>query len=274
MKTVVVYHADCPDGFGAAWAAWRKLGDSAEYIPMHRGEEPPERIFGAKVFLLDYCFPADTLIKLKDAGTHLVLIDHHATDAANVELVHESRFDLNHSGAVLAWGYFHNAAPVPKLLQHIEDFDLWRFQLPGTKELDQALSIKPKEFQTWTRISEEMETDEGFDLIMREGAILCAKAEQAVQRLADSAEEVDFEGHRVLMVNSPNHVSELGHELTKRRAPFGIVWSRRGKMIVVSLRGDGTIDVSKMAQKYGGGGHPSSAAFRWEQDTLLNFKNK
>ena len=27
----VIYHADCTDGFGAAYAAWKQLGNRAEY---------------------------------------------------------------------------------------------------------------------------------------------------------------------------------------------------------------------------------------------------
>ena len=27
MKPLVIYHANCADGFGAAFAAWLKLGD-------------------------------------------------------------------------------------------------------------------------------------------------------------------------------------------------------------------------------------------------------
>ena len=34
MKPLVIYHANCTDGFGAAFAAWLKLGDEAEYLPM------------------------------------------------------------------------------------------------------------------------------------------------------------------------------------------------------------------------------------------------
>ena len=32
-KTFVTYHQDCPDGFGAAYAAWLKLGNNAAYVP-------------------------------------------------------------------------------------------------------------------------------------------------------------------------------------------------------------------------------------------------
>ena len=40
MKSLVIYHASCADGFGAAFAAWLKLGDDAEhprYIKTVRG---------------------------------------------------------------------------------------------------------------------------------------------------------------------------------------------------------------------------------------------
>ena len=38
---VIIYHTDCRDGFGAAWAAWKKFGDSATYIPGKTELAPP-----------------------------------------------------------------------------------------------------------------------------------------------------------------------------------------------------------------------------------------
>lgn len=32
MKPLVIYHANCTDGFGAAFAAWLKLGDEVLQI--------------------------------------------------------------------------------------------------------------------------------------------------------------------------------------------------------------------------------------------------
>ena len=34
--TVVLYHAECADGFGAAWALWRRF-PSADYRPVKHG---------------------------------------------------------------------------------------------------------------------------------------------------------------------------------------------------------------------------------------------
>ena len=33
-ENLVIYHGKCSDGFGAAYSAWKQLGDSADYVPM------------------------------------------------------------------------------------------------------------------------------------------------------------------------------------------------------------------------------------------------
>lgn len=70
MKPLVIYHANCTDGFGAAFAAWLKLGDEAEYIPMDYGEvETPEDFDmkvslaakGNTIYILDFSFPRSVM---------------------------------------------------------------------------------------------------------------------------------------------------------------------------------------------------------------------
>lgn len=41
-RTVVIYHGHCLDGFCAAWMAWRRYGDDAEYVPAHYGQQAPD----------------------------------------------------------------------------------------------------------------------------------------------------------------------------------------------------------------------------------------
>lgn len=53
MSTIVIYHADCPDGFGAAFAAWLVFGDSAQYVPARFGEPAPD-VRGKEVYILDF----------------------------------------------------------------------------------------------------------------------------------------------------------------------------------------------------------------------------
>ena len=77
------------------------------------------------------------------------------------------------------------------------------------------------------------------------------------------------------MVNSPFYVSEIGHSIVKHGMPVAIIWSRREGKVVVSLRSDGmAVDVAKLAERYGGGGHPAAAGFSVKVKDFLKFKKK
>ena len=60
---VVLYHANCNDGFGAAYSAWKLLGNRAEYIACSHGTPPPD-ITGKKVVCLDFSYDNATTKKL------------------------------------------------------------------------------------------------------------------------------------------------------------------------------------------------------------------
>src|SRR3990167_11323403 len=55
-EIAVLYHGGCPDGFGGAYAAWKKFGDTAEYIPVKYGNTPPEGLAGREVYIVDFCY--------------------------------------------------------------------------------------------------------------------------------------------------------------------------------------------------------------------------
>ena len=40
--TLVLYHDNCRDGFGAALAAWCRFGDTADYQSVQYGRPAPE----------------------------------------------------------------------------------------------------------------------------------------------------------------------------------------------------------------------------------------
>ena len=62
----VIYHADCTDGFGAAYAAWKQLGNRAEYHACKHGTKPPD-VKGKTVAILDFSFNNATTKKMIDA---------------------------------------------------------------------------------------------------------------------------------------------------------------------------------------------------------------
>lgn len=272
-RPLIIYHGDCPDGFGAAWAAWKKFGDAATYIAVQHRTLPPPEVDGRDVFTLDYCYPRPVLERdLLPKAKSLTVIDHHPSSVDAVAGLAGSVLDLNHSGAVLAWMYFHPGVAVPTLLQYVEDTDLWKFALPSSKEISSILNLKEFSFAEWSRLANEIEKPERFPVLVEQGALLLEKVQRMVDKMLKGAEQVTFEGYPALMINSPYYVSEVGAALVKKMPPIGIIWSRRGNRVVVSLRGDGSVDLNELARRYGGGGHHNAAAFSWDEEQFLHFR--
>lgn len=124
----VLYHANCYDGFGAAFAAWKKFGDQAEYIPVSYGQDAPFILESEGIFIIDFSYPINTLNNLSQIAP-VVVLDHHKTaeEALSPHVGKDNPkiiFDMNKSGALLAWEYFHPETPVPLLIKHISDRDL------------------------------------------------------------------------------------------------------------------------------------------------------
>src|SRR5688500_15717628 len=60
--TFVLYHANCPDGFGGAWSVWLARGDAATYCPVSHGEPPPDLPPDASVLMVDIAYPRDVAL--------------------------------------------------------------------------------------------------------------------------------------------------------------------------------------------------------------------
>lgn len=262
-RTIVIYHGNCPDGFGGAYAAWKKFGDSAEYRPMNYGTTP-EDLEGADVYFIDFCYDQARMNAVKAVAGNLTVLDHHE----GVEEVSSSMpnfvYDANRSGATIAWSYFHPETPVPYLLSIIEDDDLFRFKNPDTKAVLAYLSVKPFTFEFWDEVSRTLDDKEQSETLLNKIRIYREYFDLLVESSVDRAKLVSFEGYEVYAGQThPNKpmVSAFGNALARKKGPMGLVLQIRSEGIAVSLRGDGTLDLTTIAKKYGGNGHPSSSAF-------------
>ncbi|TSC80075.1 MAG: putative phosphohydrolase [Parcubacteria group bacterium Gr01-1014_29] len=274
-RITVLYHADCADGFGAAWAAWKKFGKKAVYIavpPSNR--ELPRSARGTDLYTLDYAIPLDAVDEIRKQVLSLTVIDHHVSNKASAEKADERLFQLENSGAVLAWKFFHGSKKAPRLLRHIEDSDLWKFHLKHTREITEALMLYDMNFKTWDKLIRDFENKKEKKYI-EEGKVLLRLRERRIGRLIGFGEKRTFEGYKALVVNSPFYVSEIGHSIVKHGTPVAIIWSYREGKIVVSLRSDGKeVNVAELAELYGGGGHPAAAGFTFKVKDFLKFKKK
>lgn len=262
MKNIaVLYHKNCLDGLGGAYAAWKKFGNTAEYIPVYHGGPVPE-LSGKEVYMIDFSYPGDLLPKLEAANKKLVVLDHHEGAKEDVEKVKEHIYDMDRSGTGIAWEYFHKGQPLPRLLAYIQDGDLWRHSLPNAREVSAYLGTMRLEFEVLDALVAKAETAESFEDIVHKGKAFSEYREYVCQNLAEQAVEVQFDEFTIFAVSAPRLFrSELGHILAKKKGPLAIVWYPNNGMWHFSMRGDGTVDLSEVAKRRGGNGHRNAASF-------------
>jgi oligoribonuclease NrnB/cAMP/cGMP phosphodiesterase (DHH superfamily) len=261
-KIAVVYHSSCPDGFAAAWAAWKKFGSRAEYHPVAHSDKPLA-LRGKEAYFLDLAYKPHAMRRVIKEAAKVVVIDHHVSSESSVKLAKEHVYDLKHSGAFLAWKYFHPGKPVPRLIRHIEDEDLWKFKLADTKAVNARLELLNFSFNEFDKAVRDFEKLALRRKFVQEGKLLGAYRTRLVHRLIEeNAALVNFLGYRILAINGAKpFTSEIGNVMCKMHPPLAIVWQERKNNVIVSLRSNGKVDVSKIAVRFGGGGHKAAAAF-------------
>lgn len=253
----VIYHANCYDGFGSAYAAWKKFGYSdVVYQAAKYGDPPPTPDYKTDVLICDFCFPREDLDRIAKNARSLIVLDHHKTSEALCVDFANAIFDMNKSGAVLTWEYLFQSTPLPELLSYIQDRDLWKFALPESKEVAAALQAYPMDFETWDSLRVEN--------LKIEGRAILKFKHQMVSNMCDNAWIQKIGGFEVPVTNATVFFSEVGEELCRRfpGAPFAAYFLDRsdGKR-QWGLRSRNGFDVSDVAKKLGGGGHKAAAGF-------------
>lgn len=248
---LVLYHAECLDGFGAAWAIWKKF-PSATFTPVKHGLPPPSGLTGKKIVIVDFSYPRLTLEKIAADAASLLVLDHHVTAEKALAGLPYTYFDQKKSGAVLAWEWAHQQ-PAPWLLLHVQDKDLWQWALPGSREINAALSSYPCDFCLWDSFRQEALEAEGRAILRYE--------HEMVGKLVAENVLVTFHGETVPAVQSAILNSQIGERLSPHY-PFVIIWHDRDGRRYYSLRSraDGP-DVEAIAKQHGGGGHTHAAGF-------------
>ncbi len=236
MKPLVLYHANCADGFGAAFAAWLKLGDDAEYRAVSYGEDlgldspngaNTNTVYwnGRVVYILDFSLPREQMDTLFSITKKVIWLDHHKTAMETYLEMHPSLkrtynteddtvhyesygiskiiLDNNKSGAMISWEYFHPDKEVPMLIKHIDDYDRWQFRIEGTKEFSKALwSYAPWSFADWNHWLKTSENSVfGCQAFYSEGAAILRAHNQNVQSVVKGSTQECWIGYSRTKIN-------------------------------------------------------------------------
>lgn len=277
MKPLVIYHGNCADGFSAAWCFWRKFGVDAEYVAGVYQQSPPD-VTGRDVYMVDFSYKRQVVEIMMKTARFVALIDHHKTAIEDLQPLfaeYETEYlayggerrvawycDLERSGATLAWDYLFPGEDRPLLLGHIEDRDLWRFKLAGTREIQAFVFSHEYSFDLWDKL---MCADQVELLKMTAtGAAIERKHHKDVAELVAVCKRRMLIGAYDVPVASLPYtlVSDAAH-LMAQGEPFAACYWDTAEGRVFGLRAtDEGIDVSEIAKQYGGGGHAKAAGFK------------
>ena len=204
----VLYHANCYDGLGAAWAIRKQLGDTADYIPVQYGESPPD-VTGKHVIIADFSFSPLVLRIMEEKAASLTLLDHHASAKDMLQDYQclcprtHIEFDMKRSGAMMAWNHFHPNQEPPLLLQHIQDQDLWNWEMPHSEAFLRNLSSYPMSMQTYDKVA-NFSSDE-YEQFVRQGQGLVAQFNTFVSEFVNRALPVELDGIQGFHVATSHH---------------------------------------------------------------------
>lgn len=282
-KPLCIYHGNCADGFGAAWAVRYALGDEVEF---HAGvyQDPPPDVTGRDVLMVDFSYKRPVLEDMAATARSVLILDHHKTAADDLadypappldlpghhgwmpDSGIYATFDMNRSGAGITWDHF-RGTPRPQLINHIEDRDLWQFNLPGTREIQAAVFSYPYDFKVWDDLMEMP-----LEMLRQEGEAIERKHHKDIAELVDVCQRDMMIGGRVMPVASLPYTltSDAGHLMASRRNGVAACYWDTDDGRVFSLRStDDGPDVSEIAKQFGGGGHKNAAGFRVPRDHEL-----
>jgi uncharacterized protein len=257
---LIVFHKNCPDGFTAAWVAQQYVR-GAELHAMDYTDSPPsdDEVRGRDVYVVDFSFKRPVCDHIYELASRLVVLDHHKTAQAELVGAHYARFDMERSGAGIAWDFFFPDKPRPWLVNYVEDRDLWRFRLVNSREVNAGIACTPMTLEDWTLLE-----GEGPAAVADKGRGALAFEAMCAKKAAETARVVRFEGHDVPFVNVQYTLASVTAGLLAEAAPFAVGWFQKSDgtfQYSLRSRGEGGVDVSEVAKKYGGGGHRNAAGF-------------
>jgi len=297
LNTYILYHKHCLDGLAAAYSFWNcddfvlTRGMMKEnFLPVQYGSPPPDLPSNSDLFILDFSYEPEVIKELQSKHRSVIVPDHHET-ALRIKDMPNCHIDTSECGATLAYKYIREdfekghkltRFDVPAFIFYIKDHDLWQHKRPHCEEFIAALRSYPLTLSAWDQI--EVFKQCSVHRLIKEGTHILRYQNKLIKRLAKTAYMKNIGPHMVPTVCTNILHSEVCNKLLDDypAAKFACAYSfsedieEKGSFkIKHSLRSrrDG-FNVAKLAEQYGGGGHPSAAGFCVSRESHLFFKGR
>ena len=281
-----------------------------------------ERIAGKRVFVLDFSIEPQTgLLAILTAASKVIIIDHHKTafeklmfisDMLNDRIEYKEfmercyeiyglstaasdtlfklandklsiELDNDRSGCGMTWDHFYPDVPVPSIVRHTQDRDLWKFKDANTRAFMANFMSFPMDIEVYEKIYLQLEEGDAdtrsvnYNRFIEDGQCQLRLFNQYIDQICMATLKlVNIDGYNGVIVNSSAmFTSELGNRLAEK-FDFALIWGfdNKNNDIVVGLRSrpGGGCDVSNIAkQHFNGGGHENASGGRVAFETLIKL---
>jgi len=239
--------------------------EEEKYIEMEYSDEvnldnikPDETIY-----IVDFSFKPEIMEKILEKTKNIIWIDHHKT-ILQYEYSQKLKGlrDINYSGCELTWMYLNPHLPFPEAVKFIGDRDKWAWQYGrDTAFFCMGLMIEytQPEGLIWDRLLHQ-HSQLVVNEIINQGKICMRFRDNLCEDYANKyGFETEFEGYKCFALG----IYMFGSEAFGNRFyhyDICISYEFLGDKWIVSLYSE-RVDVSKIAKKYGGGGHTRAAGF-------------
>jgi oligoribonuclease NrnB/cAMP/cGMP phosphodiesterase (DHH superfamily) len=272
MPTICLHHNDA-DGRASAAIVRRALGMEVLLYEIDFGEPVPWDMLerAQSVVMVDFSLPPPEMQRLA-ASAELIWIDHHISALKAMAGIADNwpgLRDITEAGCVLTWKYFFPDQSVPRAIVLIGDRDIWRWAEAETGPFDDGLhqrNTNPENDDLWQPLLDD--DSQLLQELIQEGKILYQARLLDVRRYVRKyGFELSFEGYRTLALNARSsgemgaYIRQLGYQLAYC---YVDVWQNDRLMTTVTLYSE-QVDVSQLAQKFGGGGHRGAAGFSFQR---------
>lgn len=276
-EILIIYHANCPDGMCAAWCANHFYTEAMErgeaevtFYGATHGQSPPIKLVkkAHKTFILDFSYSREDMIKISKL-TELKVLDHHVKAQEACQDLDFCEFDLNRSGAGIAWDYFFPDVERPWLVDYIETRDIWQWKWPNAEEALAYVDTLPRNFMTYDKIfngtislAECVEKGKPVKAYIK--TVIEETIEACLRHITFQAPDGSMYVDVPIVNGNCKQISELINYFAPGHL-FGLGYFRRkdGKyQYSIRVPEDSPFDGNKFAGLYGGGGHKKAAGFQ------------
>jgi uncharacterized protein len=286
---IVLFHKNCPDGFGSAWIVNYYLKDTkVEYFglnPSFNLKNMEDILSNKNVLIVDLSFPKKDIKYLKNITNNFMIIDHHQTYYDDIKDLENVELNTKHSAIYLTWKKFFPKKKVPLFINYIEDNDIKGNKYQDTYPFSTALPIKypfnnQKYFKKWEQLLNKSNVTD----LIKVGKVYMDYKNYILDRNSFIIKNIykfknkKFNKFKVILVNKT--IVSLNSDLAEyilnknKKIDILILWNyieNYDNYSLILRTQKENIDLSDIAKTFNGGGHSKAAHFSYKKNINTLF---